>query len=136
MNQADIALDPSAGTLQPVVIDLPWPHKDLSPNARVHHMRHYKVKKQFLKDCFLLTLASKVEIGPGRHRLDLVFYPSNKRRRDRDNLLASMKAGIDGLAAALGVDDSVFDPISVSVSPLMHWAGVGQVRVSITPYQE
>jgi crossover junction endodeoxyribonuclease RusA len=39
-------------------------------------------------------------------RVSLDFRPPDRRRRDLDNLLASMKAGLDGLADALGVDDS------------------------------
>ena len=38
------------------------------------------------------------------------FYPPTKRARDWDNLLASMKSGIDGLADGLGVDDNIFRP--------------------------
>jgi crossover junction endodeoxyribonuclease RusA len=36
------------------------------------------------------------------------FCPPDYRRRDRDNLIASMKAATDGLADALGIDDSKF----------------------------
>jgi crossover junction endodeoxyribonuclease RusA len=36
----------------------------------------------------------------------LVFVPPDKRHRDADNMLAAMKAGLDGLADVLGVDDS------------------------------
>jgi crossover junction endodeoxyribonuclease RusA len=38
------------------------------------------------------------------------FCPPDKRKRDLDNLLARMKAGLDGLADALGVDDTIFRP--------------------------
>ena len=40
--------------------------------------------------------------------IELAFYPPDRRRRDKDNLVACMKAAIDGLADALGVDDSRF----------------------------
>ena len=43
-------------------------------------------------------------------RVTLTFYPPNKRDRDWDNLLASMKSGLDGLADGLGVNDSLFRP--------------------------
>lgn len=36
------------------------------------------------------------------------FHPPDKRRRDLDNMLASIKAGVDGIADALGVDDQRF----------------------------
>ena len=38
----------------------------------------------------------------------MVFYPPCRRTRDKDNLLASMKSGLDGLADALAVNDSRF----------------------------
>lgn len=37
-------------------------------------------------------------------------YPTNARR-DRDNLLAACKAYQDGIADALGIDDTIFEPI-------------------------
>lgn len=44
--------------------------------------------------------------------VELVFRPPpDHRERDRDNLLASMKAGLDGVASALQIDDSRFRPI-------------------------
>ena len=45
--------------------------------------------------------------------LTLTFCPPDKRRRDRDNLLASMKSDLDGVAQALGLDDQYFDPITL-----------------------
>jgi hypothetical protein len=45
----------------------------------------------------------------GRVHVDLCFYPKTDRARDMDNLIASMKGGLDGIGMALGVDDSRFD---------------------------
>lgn len=44
----------------------------------------------------------------GRIHLWLDFYPPNRQRRDDDNLMAAFKAGRDGLADALGLDDARF----------------------------
>lgn len=41
--------------------------------------------------------------------LEITFHPPDKRRRDRDNNLASIKSAIDGIALALEIDDSNFD---------------------------
>ena len=38
--------------------------------------------------------------------LSLTFYAPTRRAYDLDNALARMKAGLDGLADVLGVDDS------------------------------
>lgn len=40
--------------------------------------------------------------------VSLTFLPPDRRRRDLDNLIASMKSGLDVLADALGVDDNRF----------------------------
>jgi crossover junction endodeoxyribonuclease RusA len=42
--------------------------------------------------------------------MTITFRPPNNRRRDRDNLIAAMKSGMDGIAEAWGVDDSRFVP--------------------------
>jgi len=44
----------------------------------------------------------------GAAKLSFTFCPPDKRRRDRDNLIASMKAATDGIADALGIDDANF----------------------------
>lgn len=38
--------------------------------------------------------------------LRICFHPPDKRRRDLDNMLASIKSGLDGISDAIGVDDS------------------------------
>lgn len=45
----------------------------------------------------------------GRLHVTVEFVPPDRRHRDRDNMLASIKSGLDGLADALGVNDSRFD---------------------------
>lgn len=90
-------------------ITLPWPSADLSPNARKHYMRHSSAKKRAKRDGFFAAKASKVYPAPdGRISIELHFWPPVERRRDEDNLIARMKAPLDGIAAALGVDDSRF----------------------------
>lgn len=97
-----------------IEIRLPWPHKGLSPNARLHHMALAKLKAAYRQQCRLLASQHKQPV-PDSPALVLEFIPPDKRRRDRDNLLASMKSGIDGVCDALGVDDSAFDPLVVSM---------------------
>lgn len=91
-------------------IVLPWPPKQLSPNARIHWATRARHAKAYKSACYAITrqagLPPPYQIGKIALRLD--FCPPNRVRRDLDNLLASMKAGIDGVAWALGVDDSRF----------------------------
>jgi crossover junction endodeoxyribonuclease RusA len=45
--------------------------------------------------------------------LTLTFCAPDRRRRDLDNLLSALKADFDGVAQALGVDDHMFEPITL-----------------------
>jgi crossover junction endodeoxyribonuclease RusA len=44
----------------------------------------------------------------GPIHLDIEFVPPNKRAHDLDNCLAAIKAGLDGVADAWGVNDQRF----------------------------
>lgn len=86
------------------LITLPWPPKELSPNYRAAH-RHTTKHRQSLRDAgFYAAKEVKAEIPEDAH-LDVIFYPPDNRRRDLDNLLGSIKYGLDGMAKAAGVDD-------------------------------
>ena len=86
---------------------LPWPPSALSPNARQHWAQLAKAKKAYRSDCYLTAVAQNVKpVAADRLHLHLTFVPPSRRKFDLDNLLARMKAGLDGLADVLGVDDS------------------------------
>lgn len=92
-------------------LTLTWPDSGLSPNARLHWSRKARKVKAArtaawgavleLADCRAVTVTGKVGVT-------VTFCPPDGRRRDLDNLIASMKAANDGIADALGVDDSRF----------------------------
>lgn len=94
-----------------MIITLPWPPSGLSPNSRNHWTKTAKLKKQYREACFFLTRLDVLN-GGARFEKDkplfvsLTFYPPDRRQRDMDNMLASIKAGLDGLSDAIGVDDS------------------------------
>ena len=46
----------------------------------------------------------------GKIPIEITFYPPDRRHRDADNMVASIKAGLDGLADALKVNDRQFLP--------------------------
>lgn len=90
-------------------IDLPWPDKDLSPNARKHWRVVAKAKKSYRHACWALTYAARPRIGwVGPVHLWIEFIPPDRRLRDDDNMIASFKSGRDGIADALGIDDRRF----------------------------
>jgi len=87
-------------------VTLPWPPKDLSPNARVHWTRLAKAKKAYRAACALQAQAQGVRrLAADKLHVHLTFYPPTRRAFDLDNALARMKSGLDGLADVLGVDD-------------------------------
>lgn len=88
-----------------MIAQFPWPPRILSPNSR----GHWAVKAQAFKAAKALAFyATKESKHPVALRFILVFCPPDYRRRDADNLIASCKAYLDGMAAAWGVDDSLF----------------------------
>ena len=85
----------------------PWLTKDLSPNARGHWAVKAKAKKAYRTLCAWEAKSQGLgRIYAERLHLKITFVPPNRRARDLDNLLASCKAGLDGLCDVLGVDDS------------------------------
>lgn len=95
---------------------LPYPDKDLNPNKRLNPHVKAKVFKAAKNEAY--TLAEKAGLrGIQQRRLRLLFSPPDRRRRDLDNMHASMKAALDGIALAIGCDDSEFCPIIIDRAP-------------------
>lgn len=88
---------------------LPWPPRDLSPNARVHWAAKARHARAYREACYLLAKQARL-VAPSTERivLSIEFLPPDRRLRDDDNIIASFKAGRDGIADALGVDDRRF----------------------------
>ncbi len=94
-----------------VVITLPWPEAVLSPNSRAHWRRRHAAARSYKHTAWVLArhaLLGRLVGAEGAIRLSLEFFPPVKRTRDVDNLIASMKSGLDGIALGLGVDDTRF----------------------------
>lgn len=88
---------------------LPFPPKELNPNARIHWAKKSKIAKKYRNDCCLLCKQAGLNVDD----LDVLhvfitFYPPNARSRDDDNLIAAFKNARDGIADAIGVDDKHF----------------------------
>ena len=104
----------------PASVVLPWPPKALNPNGRLHWAKTARAKKSYREACYYTARAaglSAASFSPApKLALELVVYPPDKRLRDVDNIVASLKAGLDGLADALGVNDHRF-VLSVVLKP-------------------
>lgn len=91
------------------MIELPWPHKDLSPNARVHFRAKAAAAKAYREQAYWLAKASPLAMpNEGGIGLRFDFHPPDARKRDLDNMLASIKSAIDGIADAHEVNDQRF----------------------------
>lgn len=112
---------------------LPWPPKALSPNARTHWATKSRAAKAYRQACFLLCRAAGLPVPSGRALLAIEFVPPDRRRRDDDNCIASFKSGRDGVAEALGIDDSRFVTQTQISEEIVKG---GAVRVRISDYVE
>ena len=114
-------------------IILPWPPKELSPNARVHWSKRAKFAKLYRQTCMVITRGTGEKVDwEGDIHLFIDFYPPDRRRYDDDNLSSRLNAGRDGIADALGVDDRRFRAhpyLQEEVRP------GGQVVVKLCSYQ-
>ena len=91
-------------------VTLPWPPTQLNPNNKLHWSKKYKKAKPYRVDCFYLAREAGLNHVPwdGPIYLYLDFYAPTRNKPDDDNIVAAFKAGRDGLADALGVDDKRF----------------------------
>lgn len=100
-------------------VELPWPNPKLAPNrSNGNHWGGVSaIKAKAKNDAFLLTrqaMSGLDHYAPLQHlSLRLTLNAPDKRRRDVDGVLSSLKSALDGVALALGVDDHYFNPITL-----------------------
>lgn len=105
-------------TLDHITIRLPWPDSRLMPNRK--NGRHW-AGTQAAKVRARMDGAMSAKQAVGRNTVSLpdqipvkiTFAAPDRIRRDMDNLHSAMKASLDGIAKALGVDDSRFVPVTL-----------------------
>jgi crossover junction endodeoxyribonuclease RusA len=111
-----------------ITLTLPWPPKELSPNARIHWSKLAKAKKAYRAACAWTAKEQGARrIEAAKLHLVLTFHAPTRRAYDLDNALARMKSGLDGLADVLGVDDKHW---SYSILPANTIGGFVRVEVS------
>ena len=98
---------------------LPYPDPSLNPNRS--HGRHWKAtrkaKDEAFEAAYMTTSVVYASIKNIPHEpipLHITFVRQDKRRVDLDNLLASCKQFLDGIAQAMKIDDKLFDPITIT----------------------
>lgn len=85
-------------------IRLPYVKPPLSLNARQHWAARARETRRVRSDVRLLVRAARVP-ALARVRVQLEYTPRDARRRDTDNLVATLKAVCDGVVDAGVVPD-------------------------------
>jgi len=117
---------------------LPWPSADLSPNARGHWGKRMRATREARGLAFIMarkcgwnvSLSKPWQQDDAPISLHIDVFPPDRRRRDDDNMSARFKAYRDGIADALGINDSRFRE---SLFLHDHPKPGGQIRVRIQP---
>lgn len=77
---------------------------------RKHHMALYKIDQEWAEVSGWAFTAARASLPPGTPygmcNLHIVWHFTQKRRRDWDNLMSSLKGVLDGLTGKLYADDS------------------------------
>ena len=119
-----------------MMFTLPWPSSTLSPNRRAHWAVLAKARKTARRQAYMAVLSQLATSGVPKPRapagplaVHLLFVAPDRRPYDRDNLLARMKAALDGVADALGYDDSRVAHFSVRQAEKVERPGYVLVQV-------
>lgn len=115
-----------------VFVTLPLPAKELSPNARVHWRVKAKHTKAAREQAHAMARSFNRPMWKAA-TVKCVFTFGDTRRRDKDNLLASMKAYFDGLADAGVVENDsqlTYEPIQVTAPDRANKRVVVEIRES------
>lgn len=116
---------------------LPFPPQQLNPNKRLHWAIKRKYTMAYRQECMGrvwrqvgLQQAREFFVGhSGEFNVKITFHKPDNRKRDDDNIIASFKAGRDGVADALNVDDNRF-VVTYSVSKENVKGGLVVIEVS------
>lgn len=88
-----------------VRIELPFPPASLTPHAKGHWQKKAAATKLYREFCAGEGLAAGLHRLRAKHIAARVTIHRPNLRRDYQNCISCFKAGIDGLADAIGVDD-------------------------------
>lgn len=103
-------------------VELPWPPKELMPNfkRRKHWSAYWAPTKQYRHTCWALTKAARMGLCAGDVPVpcEITFHPPDRRKRDDDGMIGAFKAGRDGIADALLIDDNLLRPTYKIAEPV------------------
>jgi crossover junction endodeoxyribonuclease RusA len=96
-----------------IAISLPWPDRKLHPNAREHWSKRAKAAKHARATAYWCAKEAGIRLNdpdiPAALKVTAVFFPPNNHKHDIDGCLSALKASFDGIADAIGIDDSKWE---------------------------
>lgn len=111
-----LSIDDIEGMPEGQRVVLHFPPVACNPNFHGARRTHWAAKKSYRWECFVearkahFTKSTQCFRGTtGKVHLRIDFFPPPGVALDKDNCIASFKAGQDGIAEALGVDDGRFE---------------------------
>ena len=93
------------------LLRLSWPRPPLWANSRAHWRVRSDATRAYRQEAWAAacgTTGLSLRDWSGGAALRFDFYPPDRRKRDAQNMPATVKAAIDGIADAMRVDDSQF----------------------------
>tara|TARA_R110000868_G_scaffold397497_1_gene670217 strand:+ start:67 stop:444 length:378 start_codon:yes stop_codon:yes gene_type:complete len=102
-----------------IVIELPLPHKNLSPNSRCHWAAKARSVAKARSDARIMATQAKLPSCPwAKATIRFEFTFRTNAKHDDDNLAASCKSYRDGIAdAGIVADDNDLMTLPVVVLP-------------------
>jgi crossover junction endodeoxyribonuclease RusA len=107
-----------------MTLTLPWPSSVLLPNRKLHWAIKGRATSEARAEAWAVGLCERLKhvgtsplFGIAGCTAHVTFHPPDRRRRDLDNLLRSIKPYFDGLTdAKVIIDDSCIKEISVRMA--------------------
>jgi crossover junction endodeoxyribonuclease RusA len=91
-----------------IVLDLPWPNRVLSPNARSHWAEKARATKEHRAWARWGTEYRIFDPLVREVHVTITAYPPSLRTFDDDNFISRCKPYLDGIADSLCINDSKF----------------------------
>lgn len=95
--------------MRSATLHLSWPPAPLWQNRPAHWAKAMRAKRAYKHEAWAKALEAGVQhLGTTTPRLSFHFRLPDRRKRDLQNMPATQKAAIDGIAKAMGCDDAGF----------------------------
>jgi crossover junction endodeoxyribonuclease RusA len=116
-----------------IELTLPFPAKILWPNGRSHwaeKARAVKAHRIWGRNAAIHYRSDILILPNSRFDIAVTVYPKTRNAIDCDNCVAALKPYLDGIADALGVDDSLFNTPSIAFGEPIR-GGLMSIRISV-----